>query len=109
MILLKKATRKGGKERKVTMKYYIVGTRKYTNEKHTDLTDEWTTYQGFDYEEAKKALAEEKSNYECYSTKQEKVMYEVFGEVYELPDDLDTSDEDAVTDALCDCCCDDFE
>lgn len=109
MILLKKATRKGGTERKVIMKYYIVGTRKY-NAKHTDFTDEWTAYQGFDYEEAKKALAEEKSNYECYSTKQEKATHEVFGEVYELPDDLDTTDKDAVTDALCDCCCcDDFK
>jgi hypothetical protein len=108
MILFKKATRKGGTERKITMKYYIVGTRKY-NTNHTDFTDEWTSYSGFDYEEAKKALAEEQSNYECYSTKQEKATHEVFGEVYELPDDIDTTDKDAITDALCECCCcDDF-
>lgn len=92
------------------MKYYVIGTRKYTNEKHTDFTDEWTAYQGFDYEEAKKALAEEQSNIHSYSTKQEKATHEVFGEVYDLPDDLNTSDEDEIINALCDCCCcDDFE
>lgn len=91
------------------MKYYVVGTRKFVNEKKTDFTDEWASYQGFDYEEAKKALAKEKSNYECYSTKQEKATQDVFGEVYELPDDLDTTDEDAIIGALCECCCcDDF-
>ena len=60
------------------MKYYVIGTRKYSNEKHTDFTDEWTSYSGFDYEEARKALAEEQSKYECYSTKYEKATHEVF-------------------------------
>lgn len=86
------------------MKYYKIGSRKYTNPKHTDYNDEWTSYEGFDFWKAWKALQEEKANYECHLTKKEKELFEVLAEVYDLPDDIDTSDKDEVINALCDCC-----
>ena len=91
------------------MKYYKIGSRKYANTKHTDYNDEWISYEGFNFSEAWKALLEEKSNYESYSTKNEKELFEILAEVYDLPDDIDISDEDEIINALCDCCgCDDF-
>ena len=86
------------------MKYYKVGTRKFTNPKHTDYNDEWISYEGFDFCKAWKTLKEEKANYECHLTKKEKELFEILAEVYDLPDDIDTSDEDEVINALCDCC-----
>jgi hypothetical protein len=91
------------------VKYYKIGSRKYVNANHTDYNDEWISYEGFDFSEAWKALQEEKANYECYSTRNEKDLFEVLAEVYDLPDGIDTSDEDEVINALCDCCgCDDM-
>lgn len=86
------------------MKYYKIGSRKYVNAKHTDYNNEWISYEGFDFSKAWKALLEEKSNYESYLTKNEKELFEVLAEVYDLPDDIDTSDKDEVINALCDCC-----
>lgn len=77
--------------------YYIVGTRL------TDCSQERTAYSGFSLRKAVKALLEERSKYEHYLTEAEKAKNEVFADCYELPDNLDTKDETAVTNAVSDC------
>ena len=80
------------------MKYYIVGTKQ-----KNDLSEEWATYSGFDFEEAKKTYEEEKYNYDCCLTWREKERYEVFIEYFDLPDDVDENNGSEVINAICNC------
>ena len=83
------------------MKYYSIGVRETTG----CCPQGYTAYSGFDYDEAKKAYEKEKYNFEHNYTDSEKANNEVFAMCYTLPDDIDITDEDEVTNAVRDCIC----
>lgn len=89
------------KKEKINMKYYVVGSTSCRNI-HTEEGDEFTSYEGISLEEARKALADEKYNFEHLHPHDKKRTI-VWGRVYDIPDDTDLNDEDAVINALCDC------
>ena len=78
------------------MKYYIVETEKLNNK--GEAIDTWGHYQGFNFSEAKKAKATEERIIELYSPNK---GYVVVGKIYELPDDIDPTDPDAIIEAIC--------
>jgi predicted nuclease with TOPRIM domain len=65
--------------------------------------DEWQAYFGANYEEAKKALEKEKSNFTNYLTAAEKAHTRVEGRFYKIDDSVDLSDKDEIENAVIDC------
>lgn len=84
------------------MKYYRVGSTSCINI-NIEEGDEFTSYEGTSFEDAKKALENEKWKFEKYLTQNEKKRTIVWGRVYDIPDDTDLNDEYALSNALCDC------
>lgn len=76
------------------MKYYQIGT--------TSNGDEYVSYEGASLEEAKKALEDERYAFENLHP-YDKKRTEVWGRVYDLPDDVNLNDEDELINAICDC------
>lgn len=76
------------------MKYFQVGT--------TSNGDEYVSYEGTSLEEAKKALEDERYAFENLHSRDKKYT-EVWGRVYDLPDDVNLNDEDELINAICDC------
>ena len=64
--------------------------------------DEYQAYLGFDLKEALAHHEQALINYENAS-EYDKERSVVEARVYNIPDDTDTTDEDAVIDAMCDC------
>lgn len=77
------------------MKYYEIVTIRGL--------DEDTEWKGFDLEEALKQKADALVYFERRFTASEKKKNSVDFRVYDLPDDIDINDEDAVFDAVSDC------
>lgn len=80
------------------MKIYQVISGQYQMEGGSrTYGDEWEQYLGADFSAAKRALTEELSvanNDEKYYTE---------GRIFEIGDDIDVTDKDELTNALCDC------
>lgn len=81
------------------MKIYEVTQGKYQKDGSNPYGrgEEWPSYLGNDFEEAKKALVEE------LSSGSDKDYY-IEGRIYEIEDGVDVDDKDELADAICDCC-----
>lgn len=64
--------------------------------------DEFTSYEGFNREEAFQSYLNEELDYEKL-TKYDQKRYRVFGKVWKLPEDINTTDKDEIVNAICDC------
>lgn len=83
------------------MKYYKVGSTSCINI-NTEEGDEFTSYEGTSFEDAKKALDAEKQAFKNLHPHDKKRTI-IWGRIYDIPDDTDLNDEDALINALCDC------
>ena len=83
--------------------YQVVDGREYT------MTEEDVVYFGTDFEAAKEAKERVTYHNNNYLTARELVHSYVEARIYEISDDIDLIDGEAVTDAICGCgCCDTF-
>ena len=83
------------------MKIYEIITVKW----YTESTgEEYLEWRGFDHEEALKQKRKAESMHDSYLTESEKKHSCVEARIYDIPDDTDVSDEDALTSAMIDCC-----
>ena len=79
--------------------YQVVDGREYT------MTEEDLVYFGTDFEAAKEAKQRLIEHNDAYLTEREKNRAYVEALIYEISDDIDLSDDEAVTDAICECGC----
>ena len=67
------------------------------------ITEEDVVYFGTDFEAAKEAKQRLIEHNDAYLTEREKNRAYVEARIYEISDDADLSDDEAVTDAICEC------
>lgn len=77
--------------------YQVVDGRQY------DMTEEDIVYIGTDYEAAKEAKERVTFHNNNYLSAREIVHSYVAARIYEISDEVDLSDDEAVTDAICEC------
>lgn len=68
-----------------------------------DMIEEFLFYFGTDFEAAKEAKKRLIDMNDGHLTAREKEVQHVEARIWEVSDDLDLSDDDAVTDAICEC------
>lgn len=84
------------------MKLYEVTTVEMNHDKN-DIRAEYQFYFGTDFEAAKEAKKRLIDRNDGHLTAREKEVQYVEARIWEVSDDLDLSDDDAVTDAICEC------
>ena len=84
------------------MKLYEVTTVELNHDKN-DIRGEYQYYFGPDFEAAKQAKADLITSNENHLTPREKEVQFVEARIYEISDDVDWSDDEAVIDAICEC------
>lgn len=84
------------------MKMYEVTTVELNHTKN-DIIGEYPFYFGPDFEAAKKAKEDLIAQNEGHLTPREKERNYVEARIYEISDEVDLSDDEAVIDAICEC------
>ena len=82
------------------MKLYEVTTIKIRA--NGEFGDEFQDFLGFDFEEAKLAKEEALKSFSRLPNRYQKSTV-VEARVYQIEDDVDVTDKDAIIDAMCDC------
>lgn len=67
------------------------------------MTEEYVVYFGTDFESAKESKQRLIEHNDAYLTAREKKRAYVEARIYEISDEVDFSDDEAVIDAICEC------